>query len=184
MTCIAGVVHGGVVYVAGDSAGCSGWDLSVRADEKVFKVGPYVMGYTSSFRMGQLLRYSLQAPMPPTENTDLHRFMCTEFVDALRKCLKDGGYATKTSDKEEGGEFLVGVSGRLFVVSADYQVGEHIDPFASVGCGSQIAHGALHAIQDFDLTPNARLSRALEAAERYSNGVRGPYRFVDTKEKA
>ena len=56
MTCIAGLVHDGAVYLAGDSAGCSGWDLTVRADPKVFVSGSYVMGFTTSFRMGQLLR--------------------------------------------------------------------------------------------------------------------------------
>ena len=56
MTCIAGLVHDETVYLAGDSAGTSGWNLTVRADPKVFANDSYVMGFTTSFRMGQLLR--------------------------------------------------------------------------------------------------------------------------------
>ena len=35
MTCIVGLVHEGVVYIGGDSAGVGGLSLTVRADEKV-----------------------------------------------------------------------------------------------------------------------------------------------------
>jgi hypothetical protein len=43
MTCIAGLVHEGAVYISGDSAGTDGPDLVVLADEKVFKTGPFAM---------------------------------------------------------------------------------------------------------------------------------------------
>ena len=39
MTCIVGLVHEGVVYIGGDSAGVGGMSLTVRADEKVFQNG-------------------------------------------------------------------------------------------------------------------------------------------------
>ena len=111
MTCIAGLVHDGAVWLGGDSAGCSSWDLTVRADPKVFVSGSYVMGFTTSFRMGQLLRYAFTPPEP--ETGDLHRFMCTSFTDALRQCLKDGGWAGKDKERESGGTFLAGTRGRL-----------------------------------------------------------------------
>ena len=178
MTCIAGLVHDGAVYLAGDSAGCSGWDLTVRADPKVFVSGSYVMGFTTSFRMGQLLRYAFTPPEP--ETADLHRFMCTSFADALRQCLKDGGWAKKDKDQEEGGTFVVGTHGRLFFFASDYQVGEPADSYAAVGCGAGYALGALHATEGRGAAPRKRLDAALAAAERFSNGVRGPFAHVST----
>ena len=97
MTAIVGLVHERAVHLGGDSAGVAGWSLTVRADSKVFTNGPYVMGFTTSFRMGQLLRYALQAPHP---EGDLERFMATTFIDAVRRCLKDGGWAKKDSERE------------------------------------------------------------------------------------
>ena len=179
MTCIAGLVHDETVYLAGDSAGTSGWNLTVRADPKVFANGSYVMGFTTSFRMGQLLRYSFTPPEPDYVN-DLHRFMCTAFTDSLRQCLKDGGWAEKDKEREGGGTFLVGTHGRLFFVNDDYQVGEPADPYAAVGCGSSYALGALHATEGGKMTPQKRLDAALAAAERFSSGVRGPYTHVST----
>src|SRR2546430_1004120 len=99
--------------MGGDSAGVSGWGLVVRADHKVFRNGPYVMGFTSSFRMGQLLRWGFDPPAPPDCRGDLESFMATTFVDAVRGRLKAGGWAKKDSEQEQGGTFLVGVCGRL-----------------------------------------------------------------------
>jgi hypothetical protein len=55
MTCIVGIVENGKVYMGGDAAGVNGYSVRVRKDPKLFKVGEFLFGYTSSFRMGQLL---------------------------------------------------------------------------------------------------------------------------------
>ena len=177
MTAIAGLVHDGAVHLAGDSAGVSGYSLTVRADTKVFTNGPYVMGFTSSFRMGQLLRWSLEAPHPAG---DLEKFMATTFVDAVRTTLREGGWLVKNSEREDGGTFLVGTAGRLFTVSDDFQVGEAADGYAAIGCGHELVLGALYATARGKKQPVDRLRIALEAAERFSAGVRGPFAFVST----
>lgn len=172
MTCIVGVVHKRDVWMGGDSAGVAGWSLTVRSDTKVFETGPFLMGFTTSFRMGQLLRYSLKPPEHP-KGMDTLQFMSTLFIDAVRKCLGDGGFLTKDKGAEEGGTFLVGYRGRLFKVDSDFQVGEAADKFAAVGCGADVALGALFATRH--LPPQARVSSALQAAERFSAGVRRPF---------
>ncbi len=101
--------------------------------------------------------------------------MVTTFIDAVRACLKHGGWARKDSEREEGGTFLVGVRGQLFAVYDDYQVGKAADGFAAVGSGSQIALGALYATAGTGMKPKKRVEVALHAAERFSAGVRGPF---------
>lgn len=122
--------------------------------------------------MGQLLRYALQIPQRHPD-TDVDKWMVTTFIDAVRGCMKDHGWAIKEKEQESGGTFLVGYEGRLFAVHDDYQVGIPTDGFEAVGCGSQIAKGALFAC--VDLTGQARAIKALEAAERFSAGVRAPF---------
>lgn len=172
MTAIVGLVDAGSVYIGGDSAGVAGMSLTVRADAKVFRKKRYVFGFTTSFRMGQLIRYALEPPKPVGE-TD--RFMATTFIDAVRECLKAGGWAKKDSEREEGGTFLVGVRGRLFTVYEDYQVAEAADGYAAVGCGDELALGALFATATTRTPPQRRIEIALSAAERFSAGVRGPF---------
>ncbi len=172
MTAVVGLVQSGSVYIGADSAGVAGLNLTVRADAKVFRKKRYLFGFTTSFRMGQLIRYSLTLPKP-TGNLDA--FMSTTFIDAVRDCLQDGGWAAKDKDREEGGTFLVGVRGRLFTVYDDYQVGQAADGFAAVGCGDLIALGALFATADSGLSARRRVLGALAAAERFSAGVRAPF---------
>jgi len=176
VTAIVGLVHDDRVYIGGDSAGVAGYVTQVRSDAKVFRNGPYLFGFTSSFRMGQLLRYALQ---PPAVGADLDKFMVTTFVDAVRDCLKAGGFATKESEAEHGGTFVVGVAGRLFRIDSDYQVGEQADRFDAVGCGQEFALGALHATAG--MPPKRRINLALEAAARYSAGVTGPFICLSAK---
>jgi ATP-dependent protease HslVU (ClpYQ) peptidase subunit len=183
MTCIVGIVEGGAIYLGGDSAGVAGWDIVTRADAKVFCNGPMIMGFTSSFRMGQLLRYTFT---PPSHADDLSTsaYMCTVFINAIRDCLKAGGYAKKDSERESGGTFLVGYRGQLFQIADDYQVGEVAYPYNAVGCGAHIALGALHATASLEMKPKKRLTAALKAAEEFSNGVRGPFHIECLPEKS
>lgn len=184
MTCITGIIENGEVYLGADSAGVGGYSLRVRADQKVFRNGKFVMGFTSSFRMGQLLRYSFKPPKHFPDD-DIYGFMVTSFVDAVRTCFKDGGFLKKEQEQEEGGTFLVGYSGRLFQIHDDYQVAEAVDNYDACGCGSAIALGSLystHGRHGRDLHPNLRLEMALDAAQQYSAGVRAPFHFVSTKE--
>ncbi|MEV4436621.1 hypothetical protein [Streptomyces sp. NPDC049555] len=175
MTVIVGLVHNDRVHLGGDSAGVSGLRITVRRDPKIFRNGPYAMGFTTSFRMGQLLHHAFKAPKP---KGDLDGFMATVFVDKLRTCLKNGGWARKDSEQEQAGTFLVGIHGRLFVIYDDYQIAEPADGYAAVGCGSEIALGALHATSALDVKPRKRLTLALVAAAHHSAGVCAPFTYV------
>jgi hypothetical protein len=160
-----------------DSAGVAGYALSIRRDPKIYRVGEFLFGFTSSFRMGQLLGYKLSPPQHHSE-WDTERYMTTVFVDALRDTLKAGGYARANNGEEAAGEFLVGYRGRIFRVCSDYQVGENVEPFDAVGCGAELAMGALYATRD--RSPADRVAMALGAAEAFSAGVRGPFRMEKT----
>jgi len=174
MTCIAAAIEpNGTVWMGGDSAGLSGWDLTVRADEKVFAREPYLFGFTGSFRMGDILRYHARLPAPPAGG-DLRRFMVTRFVEGVRASLNKYGFARKEHSQERGGQFLVGVRGRIFTIDSDYQVGEASHGFDAVGCGDMIALGSFHATRRRG-DGRRRVLDALAAAQEFSAGVRSPF---------
>ena len=179
MTCIVGIVSKGKTYLGGDSAGVAGLDITIRKDKKVFHNGEMVMGFTSSFRMGQVLQYDFIHPEIDTD--DLMAYMVKSFIPALRECFKKAGYAKVDSNRESGGCFLVGVRGRLFQVDSDFQVGENVCGYAAVGCGENYAYGSLFtSAEGADLKPKWRLEKALEAAAEFSGGVVAPFNFVHT----
>ncbi|MDO8520875.1 MAG: hypothetical protein Q7S52_02055 [bacterium] len=185
MTCIVAVTNGKRIVIGGDSAGVGGYSLTVRKDKKVFKRSDesktfWLFGFTSSFRMGQLIQYELK--LPPVDSNareDLYGFMVTKFIPSLRECLKSGGYAEKKYEVETGGTFIVGLLGRIFEIENDYQVAEHSESFTAVGCGHDLAKGSLYTSRR-SANLHARVRQALEAAERFSAGVRGPFEFVQT----
>lgn len=161
--------------MGGDSAGVSGLDIRTRKDPKVFVKGDFIFGFCGSFRMGQLLRHSFTAPAR-NEGQSVDDYMAGPWIDAVRKCLKDGGYTTVENNTESGGTFLVGYSGRLFCVESDFQVGECAEPYDSLGCGYKYALGTLHALSDAATKDPKRLIRkALETAAHFSAGVRAPF---------
>jgi ATP-dependent protease HslVU (ClpYQ) peptidase subunit len=174
MTCIVGIADGKSVLIGGDSAGVAGYAVTVRADTKVFTNGPMVFGFTSSFRMGQLLRHALS--IPKHFEGDVDKWLCSDFINAVRQCLKDGGYATTKDGADRGGCFLVGYRGRLYQVDSDFQVGEPVDQYAAVGCGEDYAQGNLFSSTG---PPEARIRQALDAAAHFSGGVTGPFHVVE-----
>jgi ATP-dependent protease HslVU (ClpYQ) peptidase subunit len=176
MTCIVGMIEGEKVLMGADSAGVGGLDISNRKDVKVFTNGPFVIGCTTSFRMIQLLQFKLNAPKRHPD-TDVMRFMVTDFVEEVRKVFREGGFTTKEKDAEAGGTFLVGYAGRLFRIDSDFQVGERADGFDACGCGDSYALGVLAVTAG--RPARERLRMALETAAHFSAGVRGPFVYAE-----
>lgn len=174
MTCIVGLVEDGVIYMGGDSAAVGGLSIETRADPKVFVNGPMIFGFTSSFRMGQLLQYALQIPEQLPSKTDM-AYLVTDFMDAIRALYQNHGFMGKSEDREDGGTFLLGYRGTLYKVGDDFQVACVAHPYDAVGCGGDIALGALHAMTGMKRAPPAKIRAALAASAEFSAGVRPPF---------
>jgi hypothetical protein len=106
--------------------------------------------------------------------------MVTEFIEAVRECLKDGGFARNNSGEDSGGTFLVGYKGELFTIYDDYQVARSMLGFNAVGCGEDIAKGSMFSTKNIS-DPEERILQALAASEQFSTGVRGPFTVVSSK---
>lgn len=179
MTCIVGYVDkkNNSVVIGADSAGVDGDDVTVRKDVKVFRNGHFVIGCTSSFRMIQLLRFSFK---PPNINgKDIYEYMCTDFINAVRKCFEEGGYLQKFKDGDEkGGTFLVAYGNRLFKVFSDFQVAEALRGYDACGCGENYALGSIYSRSNSNA--DKIVFEALSCAEYFSAGVRRPFVFCCT----
>lgn len=183
MTCIVALAHDGVVTMGGDSAAVdSSLGLQIRLDRKVFRKGAYTMGFTTSFRMGQILHHVVRLPTPPVEG-DLNAFMCSRFIPAVIKSFDDHGFGGSDQEGKHGGEFLVAVRGQLFNIMSDYQVSHVSDGYAAVGGGAELALGSLYTTRAWR-DPRRRLHVALEAAAQFNAGVRPPFYFIGPDDAA
>ena len=172
MTCVIGLVEGSKVYIGVDSASVQGWTRRVTRLRKVFRKGPFLIGYTTSFRMGQLLEHQLEVPAQREGQDDIS-YMVTVFVEHVRGLLKEKGFSKIESNAETGGQFLVGYRGHLYCVQNDFQVGQMTEELDAVGSGAEYALGAMVALAN--LPPTKRIQRALQIAADFNMAVCPPF---------
>lgn len=180
MTCIVGLETKDGIIMGADSGAVSGWSIYATRLRKVFRTNGFLIGYTSSFRMGQILQYELEVEEQKRKQSDLE-YLATTFVDAVRECLGDGGFKQVKEEKDIGGQFLVGYRGKLYEVHSDFQVNSSMDGYTSVGCGGDFALGNMWNSKK--LLPKTRVTQALKAATHFSACVCGPYNILTMKYK-
>jgi len=184
MTCIIGYVDNGNVWMGGDSAGVNGYyKKTIRADEKVFLKNDMIFGFTSSFRMGQILRYHFSIPTIKV-GQDIDSYLHTTFVDALIDSLSDNHYASEKDNVVRGGNFLFGYKGKLYEIQGNFQISQTTEKFDAVGCGDDLAKGALYATEKLvgdGLDPESKIKIGLGAACKFSAGVAPPYKILCLK---
>lgn len=172
MTCVVGLVEKGRVYIGVDSSSVQGWTRRTTTLQKVFRRGPFLIGYTTSFRMGQILEHHLEVPKQGDDESDM-TYMVTQFIESARTLLKEKGFAKIEANAETGGQFLVGYRGRLYSVQNDFQVGEMSERMDSIGSGGEYALGAMMALAG--QAPTRRIKKALSIAAHFNMGVCAPF---------
>jgi ATP-dependent protease HslVU (ClpYQ) peptidase subunit len=187
MTCIVALSDGKTVWLGGDAAGTTGDEISIRSDAKVsvqYSGGVFWgIGFTTSYRMGQLIRYHVTLPkVTSADKTDLFKYVVTKFIPHLRTVLSDGGFASLSEGTEEGGQFILALLGKIFMIDSDFQVGAPIENFYAVGSGGSCAKGALHGLQQFkeskQIAPERQVLAALKTSENFCASVRAPFTIV------
>lgn len=168
------------ICVGADCVGTAGLRSERRADPKIFRVPPYVVAFTSSYRMGQLIAVS-SLPAPPTEDDDAAawRFAVSVLVPEFRRLFADGGFRRKDSEQESGGTFLLCWGSHMFSVGDDFQVAQSLSPFTAIGCAMDVALGSLYSTCS-NPSASARVITALSAAAEFSAAVRPPFRLMWT----
>ena len=173
MTCIIALrdKDTGCVYLAGDKLGSNGNTKAIFKDPKIFQIGHFYFGYTTSFYMGQLLKYTWTQPCKTMHQED-DEYIFREVVPSLRKLFVDNKFGKDQRDHEpDFGQFIMVYKGRIFSVQDNLSLLE-CDDFASVGCGEFHAAGAVDALVNHSslCTPDI-LKEAIRITSKYSCGV-------------
>ena len=150
MTIITGFTDGKNTWLAGDRIGASEYgDNSLQVRPKVFtKDIPHckqkiAIGYTTSFRMGQLLEFKYT---PPVFEGDIDKYIFSKVTSSIMNFLHENKFASESDNVRRGGNFLIGFMGRLFEMQNDFSVLENTRGYAAVGCGFAYALGAMCAL--------------------------------------
>lgn len=179
MTCVIAAVEDGKVWMGADSCAIDNYhNYTPRRDPKIIKKHGYLIGYSYSFRMGQIIFHSMD--MPEIGNHDPYELMVYDWVTCLREAFEQHGW--KGTDKEGrdlGGQVLVGFNGRLFEIESDLQVGESLRNFAAIGCGSDYALGAFSVLRDSTKWKiDQKIEMSLDVSAEFNRAVTRPFTII------
>jgi len=169
MSTVIGIVQDKQVWIGADSrASTEDGDIRPGKCKKIFRNGPYLIGFIGSVRGGQILypKYF----KPPADIMGL--------PDAIiKQCSEKGVLLTGEQNQSlMASNFLVGYKGKLYDILIDFQMTE-VAEYCSIGAGSYYAFGSLHTTNKMkeDFTPEMRMQLALEAACEFSASTGPPF---------
>lgn len=172
MTCIAGMVSYKRVILGGDASASDEYTISISKDPKVFVKDNFIYGFADSFKIGQLVRYNFERDRVKLIDD---KYLYTNFFPSLEKFIK-----RRIRKGDDNFDFLIGVTGRLFHFQSDYSVIETTCGYDAIGLGSEVALGALYAMQfDDSITSQEKINRALEASEYHNSSIRRPFTILE-----
>lgn len=169
MTCIVAVSKGGDVWMAGDLMGSNGFTKRVYKDSKVFVNGDFILGYTDSFRMGQILEYCWSQP-PRAEGMTDKQYLHISVIPSMKEVLITNGFGSSDGREDIGGNFLIGYNGQIYEMQCNFSILRH-EEFAAVGSGEFHAIGALEVLYNSDTHPEDMVVEAIRVASKYVTSV-------------
>lgn len=176
MTCIVALEVNGKVYMGSDTFGSNGHTGGTNEAPKTFRNGSAMIGYTSSFRMGQILQYGLVVP-EESLSWDIDKWVAMDLMPAIRAAFAAHGWDRLTEGRAKGGSFLFAIRGRCYEIQSDYSFLRSVNGEYAVGSGEDYALGSLHSTRGWT-DPEARVEAALAAAAAHVVSVDGPFDFM------
>jgi ATP-dependent protease HslVU (ClpYQ) peptidase subunit len=176
MTCIAGVIHDGEVWIGADSWSGNEDNYFARKDPKIMRHSGMLIGFAGNLRVPQIVNHCVP---------DIEQILCpadivSRWIPAVRAALIEHGAMKDDSGANElESAFLIGLEGRLFELCGDFSLHEH-EAYAAVGTGDSIAYGVLYAVcEHFKLTTafggRNIVEAALKAAAAHNAKVCAPF---------
>jgi len=176
MSCVIGIENGGKIYIGGDSCAITEDEYTIRIvrDPKVFKNKSIIVGFCGSFRAGYGLNSNYWTPPAKAKSIE-------QIVEHARSQLLSLG----TVSNQEGVEScevncLLGWENSIYEMQADFHVGRSAESYTAIGAGRYYALGSLYETEGLDLSPEERITRALECASHFCAAVKPPY-IIESK---
>jgi len=94
MTCIAGIMKEGKVYLAGERGASEGNYIVPIDKPKIWKTGPYIFGFAGTFD-GQIIQYNF---IPPSVEGNPDKFMHGKFLKSLKAFYSEWDIGGKESE--------------------------------------------------------------------------------------
>ena len=176
MTCIIAHTNGTSSFIAGDKLGSNGFTKAVQTEPKVFEKEfiklnedgltrtkeVMALGYTTSFRMGQLLNYNLTLPEQVAGET-FSQYLVLKVIPIVRQMFKDEWGARDASQDVGGGQFIILHNHTIYEVQEDFSVLQPKTQITAVGSGTYHAIASMSAYIEVQEETNVQLHERVES---------------------
>ena len=169
MTCVVGYIDDckQVAWLGAESSATDDETTYDYSGKKIFYVGDFLVGFSGSFRAGQIVRHEVQLP-PITSQLELEKYLQTVFSKEIKKTLKKHF----TPKKIDTFNLLIAYEDKLFTLENDFTI-LPFAPYMAIGTGTPYALGALKALMDYKISTRTRITKAIEAAIHHCPSCRG-----------
>jgi len=143
MTCIISFERDNKIIIAGDKKASNSATGSNVKEPKIFEKKKFMIGYTSSFRMGQILKH-IWTPPSKKEDQTIDNYLYTDVINSLRQVFEVNNFG----ESDTTGTFILVYKNRKFIYQSDNSLLEYEDNVISTGSGEEIAFGSVKALID------------------------------------
>ena len=168
----------GRVFIGADKRGSDGHSY-IDGQNKLIPQHNYVVGYSGSFRVGQLIRYNEDKFQPVASDADMFAW-----VNALRDLLMNHGYSKESGDEDEPMHnsvlLILATPQDVYTVDQTYQF--YSMTRYAVGCGWQYGLGHFDA-QSASVPMSHRIQLAIKGAATIIQGVSPDSDVMEVKSK-
>jgi len=170
MTCIVAFKQNDNTYIAGDMLGSDGYSKKLIAQPKVFKNGNLYIGYTTTFRYGQVLEHVWTPPRHIAQDKSDMRYLVEDVVPSLISCLKSANM--KELEGHQGfGECVIVYNKSIYRMQADNSMLPYED-FACCGSGEISAAAIMEwHTKDGQLNNSFSVEKLFETLSKVCVGV-------------
>jgi len=177
MTCIAAYLDtNGDIYMGGDSIGVLDYTYLTVKEPKIFRRKNMVFGYTTSFRMGQILQYDIDIPAHHSE-LKTNEYLISVFIPKIISKFEETKFLKIEDNQTVGGLFLIGYDKKIFLIEPTFSVLETESNYNSCGCGEDFARSAFWMMENKKVKPKDKVITALECASAHSL-VKPPFHIL------
>ena len=170
MTVIAAFEGEDKYWIASDSQGVGGGTMIERGT-KLIKKNNYIVGFTYSYRVADLIRESKNLPADIRNLKDLRKFR-----DEIKKALTDDKLVGKRTagDGEHPITVIIISSSGIYEIEADYQIHKiQKNSYAATGSGIDTALGALYSCKKLKVDGKEAVKLAVKSAVEHISSCGG-----------
>jgi len=176
MTCVVGLEHHGRVFMGGDRCSSNDVTKTKTAKPKIFKKGPFLIGFSGSFRYADIIQYNVEFPKKSKKMSE-EEYLFTVIVEQIRETLSDKGM--NLDEDKFTDNALIAYKGKLYELQCDLSLVRNVHGFNAIGNGKEVALGSFYST--IHLPPEERVEMALRAAAEFSQGVSEPFDILVSK---